>query len=329
MTSSLVNCRNQTRLLGKMTSCVAEEPIKKIAIFGGTHGNELTGVFLVTHWLKNGAEIQREGLEVKPFITNPRAVEKCTRYIDCDLNRVFNLENLSKETSEDLPYEVRRAQEIYHLFGPKNSDNSYDVVFDLHNTTSNMGCTLILEDSRSDFLIQMFHYIKTSLAPVPCYVYLIEHPSLKYATTRSIAKYPVGIEVGPQPQGVLRADILDQMRRMVKHALDFIHHFNKGKEFPPCTIEVYKIMEKVDYPRNDSGEVAAVIHPNLQDQDWKPLHPGDPVFVSLDGKIITLGGDCTVYPVFVNEAAYYEKKEAFAKTTKLILSAKGICSTLH
>lgn len=66
-----------------------------------------------------------------------------------------------------------------------------------------------------------------------------------------------------------------------------------------------------------------------EDQDWKPLHPGDPVFVSLDGKIITLDGDCTVYPVFVNEAAYYEKKEAFAKTTKLILSAKGIRSTLH
>lgn len=94
MTSSLVNCRNQTSLLGKMTACIAEEPIKKIAIFGGTHGNELTGVFLVTHWLKDGAEIQREGLEVKPFITNPRAVEKCVRYIDCDLNRVFNLENL-------------------------------------------------------------------------------------------------------------------------------------------------------------------------------------------------------------------------------------------
>jgi len=59
------------------------------------------------------------------------------------------------------------------------------------------------------------------------------------------------------------------------------------------------------------------------------LHPGDPVFVSLDGKVIPLGGDCTVYPVFVNEAAYYEKKEAFAKTTKLTLNAKSIRSTLH
>lgn len=39
----------------------------------------------------------------------------------------------------------------------------------------------------------------------------------------------LGIEVGPQPQGVLRADILDQMRKMIKHALDFIYNFNEGK----------------------------------------------------------------------------------------------------
>ncbi|XP_058532346.1 aspartoacylase [Ochotona princeps] len=312
-----------------MTSCqVTEEPLKKVAIFGGTHGNELTGVFLVKHWLENAAEIQRTGLEVQPFIANPRAVEKCARYIDCDLNRIFDIENLSKKMSEDLPYEVRRAQEINQLFGPKGSQDSYDVIFDLHNTTSNMGCTLILEDSTNDFLIQMFHYIKASLAPLPCHVYLTEHPSLKYATTRSVAKYPVGIEVGPQPQAVLRADILDQMRKIIKHALDFIHLFNQGKEYPPCAIEVYKVMEKVDYPRNGSGEIAAVIHPNLQDQDWKPLHPEDPVFLTLDGKIVPLGGDCTVYPVFVNEAAYYEKKEAFAKTTTLTLNAKGIrCSS--
>lgn len=45
----------------------------------------------------------------------------------------------------------------------------------------------------------------------------------------------------------------------------FIHIvFAIGKEFPPCAIEVYKIMEKVDYPRNESGEIAAIIHPKLQ-----------------------------------------------------------------
>lgn len=45
----------------------------------------------------------------------------------------------------------------------------------------------------------------------------------------------------------------------------FIHIvFAIGKEFPPCAIEVYKIMEKVDYPRNESGEIVAIIHPKLQ-----------------------------------------------------------------
>jgi aspartoacylase len=80
--------------------------------------------------------------------------------------------------SEDLPYEVRRAQEINHLFGPKNSDDAYDLVFDLHNTTSNMGCTLILEDSRNDFLIQMFHYIKV-ISMLLCYIRILTFKSLK------------------------------------------------------------------------------------------------------------------------------------------------------
>jgi hypothetical protein len=38
----------------------------------------------------------------------------------------------------------------------------------------------------------VFNFLQTCMAPLPCSVYLIEHPSLKYATTRSIAKYPVG-----------------------------------------------------------------------------------------------------------------------------------------
>lgn len=68
--------------------------VRRVGLFGGTHGNELSGVLLVRHWLQDGAEIQRPRVEVKPFLTNPRAVERCTRYIDCDLNRVFDPENL-------------------------------------------------------------------------------------------------------------------------------------------------------------------------------------------------------------------------------------------
>lgn len=67
---------------------------RRVAIFGGTHGNEMSGVMLVNLWVKNSAEIQRKRVETKPFITNPRAVEKCTRYVDTDLNRAFSPENL-------------------------------------------------------------------------------------------------------------------------------------------------------------------------------------------------------------------------------------------
>ncbi|XP_077167801.1 aspartoacylase isoform X3 [Paroedura picta] len=320
------------KLLHRMTSClvVQEVPLRRIAIFGGTHGNELSGVFLAKRWLEDGTEIQRPGLEVKPFIANPRAVEKCCRYIDCDLNRVFDTENLGRmKVTEGTPYEVKRAQEINSMFGPKGSPNeAYDLIFDLHNTTANMGSTLILETSRDDFTIQLCRYIKDALAPETCAVFLIEHPNLQYATTRSIARYPVGVEVGPQPQGVLRADILDKMRKIVKHGLDFIHIFNAGTEFPPCTIEAYKIMEKVDYPRNKNNEITAVVHPNLQDQDWQPLHPGDPMFLTLEGKTIPYEGDSVVYPTFVNEAAYYEKNQAFIKTVKQKLSARGIRASL-
>ncbi|XP_018101527.1 aspartoacylase isoform X1 [Xenopus laevis] len=300
--------------------------VRRVAIFGGTHGNELSGVFLVNHWLKHGEEIARPGIEVRPFITNPGAVEKCVRYVDTDLNRVFDSENLRSESNSNT-YEVKRAQYINSIFGPKGSEDAYDVILDLHNTTSHMGATLILENSKDDFTIQMLNYIKNSMAPLSCYVLLIEHQRLKYATTRSIAKHPIGVEVGPQPQGVLRADVLDKMRSIIKHALDFMNYFNEGKEFLPCSLEVYKVMDKVAYPRNANGDCTAFIHKNLQDQDWKELKPGDPMFFTLDGRMMAYEGDCTVYPTFINEAAYYEKNQAFTITQKMTLCAQAIRCT--
>nr|XP_040035940.1 aspartoacylase isoform X2 [Gasterosteus aculeatus aculeatus] len=208
-------------------SSVRVAEASRVAIFGGTHGNEMSGVTLVNLWVKNSAEIQRKRVETKPFITNPKAVEKCSRYVDTDLNRAFTPENLSAPAGDELPYEVQRAQEINRIFGPKGSPEAYDVVFDLHNTTSNMGCTLILESSKDHFNLQMMNYIKKAIAPASCLVLLNEHPLLKYSTSRSVAKHPVGLEVGPQPQGVLRSNIFEAMRVILKHALDFIELFNE------------------------------------------------------------------------------------------------------
>lgn len=40
--------------------------------------------------------------------------------------------------------------------------------------------------------------------------------------------FHAGLEVGPQPQGVLRSNIFESMRVILKHALDFIELFNDG-----------------------------------------------------------------------------------------------------
>ncbi|XP_018610602.1 aspartoacylase isoform X3 [Scleropages formosus] len=260
----------------------------RVAVFGGTHGNELSGIALVGLWLRDGAEIRRRGLEVRPFMANPRAVQERARYIDTDLNRAFTPENLSSFQGEDLPYEVKRAQEINQIFGPMGSPDAYDVIFDLHNTTSNMGCTLILESSNDHFNLQMVHYIKHAVAPVTCSVLLNDHPRLHYSTTRSVAKHPIGVE------------------------------------FLPCTVEVYRVVERVDYPRDSNGNISAMVHPDLQDCDWEPLNPGDPMFQMFDGRTVQYKGDCTVYPTFINEAAYYEKQQAFVMTKKETLNANGI-----
>uniref|UniRef100_A0A8C5ET96 Aspartoacylase n=1 Tax=Gouania willdenowi TaxID=441366 RepID=A0A8C5ET96_GOUWI len=266
---------------------------RRVAIFGGTHGNEMSGVMLVNLWVQNNTEVQRKGVEVQPFITNPKAVEKCTRYVDTDLNRAFTPENLSPSSRTlgggDLPYEVRRAQEINRMFGPKGSPEAYDVIFDLHNTTSNMGCTLLLESSKDHFNLQMMNYIQASLDKL----------------FSCVCCFFAGLEVGPQPQGVLRSNIFESMRDILKHALDFIELFNAGRTH-------YSTHSGIDYPRDDNGNIIAMVHPNLQDCDWEPLNPGDPMFQTFDGKTIHYQGSGTVYPTFINEAAYYEKQQAFA-----------------
>ncbi|KAI2664330.1 Aspartoacylase [Labeo rohita] len=277
-------------------SCLQEA--KRVAIFGGTHGNEMSGITLVNMWTQNSAEIERNGLVVKPFISNPRAVEKCTRYIDTDLNRAFTPENLSTPEVEGLPYEVQRAKEINRMFGPKGSSNAYDVIFDLHNTTSNMGSTLILESSTDLFNLQMVHYIKKAMAPHTCSVLLNEHPQLKYSTTRSVAKHPIG-----------EYKVLG---------------YSTGVEFPPCTVDVFRVQERMDYPRDTNGNITAMVHPHLQDCDWEPLNRGDPMFLTFDGRTILYEGANTVYPTFINEAAYYEKQQAFMTTCREILAANAI-----
>ncbi|XP_063145083.1 N-acyl-aromatic-L-amino acid amidohydrolase (carboxylate-forming) [Candoia aspera] len=290
--------------------------LRRVAVCGGTHGNEMSGVYLVKHWLQDPSELQRSTFQVIPFVGNPRAVEQCVRYVGRDLNRTFAAAFLNTQASDSDLYEIQRAQEINQIFGPKGSSQAYDFMFDLHNTTANMGSCLLMNSEFSLLSMHMCNYIQKHCTVRHCPILLCQSPGEEAAFTMSVAKNGLELELGPQPQGVARADQLARMRSIMACALDFIELFNKGTLFPAFEIEAYKLAGRTDFPRYPNGEISAVIHPNLQDKDFQPLKPGDPVFQTFDGEDILHDSDDTFFPVFINEAAYYEKKTAFCKTKK-------------
>ena len=57
----------------------------------------------------------------------------------------------------------------------------------------------------------------------------------------------------------------------------------------------------------NTGCTTSPLAPTLQDRDFEPLHTGEHMFVTPDGRVITYDGASgdVVHPVFVNEAAYY------------------------
>jgi len=75
--------------------------LSRVAVCGGTHGNELSGVYLVRELLKAEKEVmekeeeeEEEHPSVSMVLSNPRAVQQCRRYVDTDLNRCFTRADL-------------------------------------------------------------------------------------------------------------------------------------------------------------------------------------------------------------------------------------------
>ncbi len=62
--------------------------VSRVAVCGGTHGNELAGVYLVRERLKTRAD-GTELVSVVTVTSNPRATQLCVRYVETDLNRCF------------------------------------------------------------------------------------------------------------------------------------------------------------------------------------------------------------------------------------------------
>lgn len=296
-------------------------PLSRVAVCGGTHGNELTGVYMVREMQKQTMD-KVGSASVTAVLTNPPAVDACRRYIDTDLNRCFTGALLSAPLTDSSPYELRRAHELNAQFGPKGSKEAFDLLCDLHNTTANMGLTLILY-SLDWITLHICKYLQSKISS-PVTVIQLDIPSFEAYSLESVGKHGFSIEIGPQPHGVVRADIYNMMKKAVDLTLEWIQKFNTGSTFEGGEMEAFTFAKSIDYPRDPTtGEITAAIHPQLQDNDFKLLQPGDPVFMSFSRETVKYDGEA-LYPFFVNECAYYEKKIAFHLAQRKNLSIPTI-----
>ena len=284
--------------------------INRVAIVGGTHGNEFTGAYLIKKFEQQLDLIKRPSFETLTLLGNPQAFVESRRYIDKDLNRSFRSQDLQNPTLEN--YEDKRAKLIEKMLGSKGKCQ-VDVIVDLHSTTANMGLSLLLGELHP-FILQLAAYLSSINPEVKvCYPQQNEESSV----LRSLCDFGFAIEVGPVAQAVLNAELFQKTEKLIYAVLDYLEGINQGV-FSKInrTLTLYKYAGTIDFPRNEHGEIQGMIHPQLQFRDYEPLHPGDPIFLTFDGQAIAYTGTSTVYPIFINEAAYYEKGIALCLTEK-------------
>ena len=283
--------------------------VKKMLVVGGTHGNELTGVYLVKQWQQQPEAIQRVGLKVETLLANPSAIMHNKRYLEKDLNRCFSQSDLENSACKLL--EELRAKEIAQWIQEK----SIDFILDLHTTTSNMGITLVIQDNLPR-TCRVAAYVQQKMPEVHIFYEPCDWQSSVYLFSMG-SMGGLLIEVGPTPQGLLRADIFQKTQQVVQHTLDGLVRYDQGL-LSAVELEAYEFLDKVPFPQQDN-QLQGMIHPQLQDRDYQPLQPGDPLFLTFSGEVLTYQGDSVVYPVFINEAAYYDRLQAITLMQKVQL----------
>jgi N-acyl-aromatic-L-amino acid amidohydrolase len=289
--------------------------IRRVAIAGGTHGNELTGIYLIKKFENLPNLIQRSNFQTVTFIANPKAYEIGKRYLDTDLNRCFLKQDLANPSLSS--YEAKRAQQISQIFG-KGGSLEADFVIDLHSTTSNMGLTLILRSLQSHY-IDFAAFLQAVKPEIKILCSLISDTENSHLD--SISEFGCTLEVGAIAQNILDARLFQQTEELIYLILDYLETCNQRKQPKLENIPViYQVTHSIDFPRNASDEIQAMVHPNLQFRDYQPLYPGKPIFLTFKGEEIIYKGESIVYPVFINEAAYYEKGIAMCITQKVEIS---------
>jgi aspartoacylase len=292
-------------------------PGGSILVVGGTHGNERHAPWLLEQWQSAPDSLAHQGFALELVLGNPQALAAGRRYIDRDLNRSFAPQLLADPQQQSL--EVLRARELLQRHGPDGAAPAL-LALDLHSTTAAMGNSLVVYGRRPCDLA-LAAGIQQRLG-LPVYLHEADGAQSGFLVER----WPSGlvIEVGPVPQGVLRATICHQTQQALEAALAVLAEAAAGGLRLPPQLVVHRHLGSVDLPRRGNGSPTVLLHPTFEGADWRPLQPGDPVFVDRTGGPVQLGAvlpphlpvQATYWPVFINEAAYGEKGIAFSLTTR-------------
>jgi aspartoacylase len=289
-------------------------PIRTVAIVGGTHGNEFSGIYLEKRYRNQPELMARSSFSCKTLFANPQAHQANKRYLHSDLNRQFKTADLANPLLTN--YEQSRAKVINAELGPKGAAKT-DFVIDLHNTTSNMGACLILTQPGRIYNL-LAGYIRLKMPDAVISRDEDHFAAEDHALLCTVGTYGVIVEVGPQPQSVLRQDVLEQMHEMTQHILDFIELYNTNA-LPelPKKVEAFRYLHSIKLPLSANGERLGMVHKNIQDRDYQPIEPGAPLFTLFDGTVLNYDGTEVVYPTFINEAAYYDNNLAMSLNDKV------------
>lgn len=271
---------------------------KKVIIFGGTHGNEWTGVYAI----KKYAEIlasEFPQLDLHFVFANPEAFKINRRFKDEDLNRAFQF------LHEDRPhsFEHNRAKELKAMI-----DQERCFVIDLHTTTSNMGKTVIISHDRP-----MNFFVAKNLTErlSDCRVILSPDPNRKYLASQS--EFGMMIEVGPVANGVIDGVVLEGTLQLLR---EILRSLTTPGDFTSGSLEIYEEIEDVYYPQNENGEISSYIHSGFQDKDFLPVKGTYLPFKSFTGEDQYRETKEELFPIFINEAAYYPVKLAYTLCRK-------------
>lgn len=264
----------------------------KVLVFGGTHGNEWTGIYAVQKYAEH-FKTKFPKLTLEFIFANPEAHKVNKRFKDEDLNRAFQFLNESRST-----YEHKRAHEIRNLITKEDV-----FVIDLHTTTSNMGKTIILTDY-NPLTLYVSQVLTKTLSD--CRVIGAPDPYKKYLASQTPKS--LMIEVGPVANSVIDPVVLEGTIELLDACFKAL---SDAPSEPHGEVLMYEEVQDVHYPKNEKGEISGYIHAKFQGCDFQKLEGNCTPFKTFAGEEISLKIEGTKYPIFINEAAYYPQQLAF------------------